>query len=262
MNTEIYRLKGKKMAKNRFYLYTEYRAYLDGMTDEDQAQLFRTILDYESGEELEELSPAVRAVFSFIKNRLDNNRKEYEKTCEARAEAGQKGGEAKASKTKQNVANGSKPKQNVANAKFSRSDNDNDKDNDKEKENKKHIYGEYGHVRLTDAEHERLISDYGEAAVQDGIKNVDEYCQEHGKTYKDYNLTLRKWGIKTGKIEKPKGIPPDRNAGLQKSVDMPEDAPEDSEEWKRYVEDCDTHRYEDGWRINDDGYWINTNGNI
>lgn len=77
----------------------------------------------------------------------------------------------------------------------------------KEKE-KKHKYGEYNHVLLTDTEYDRLVSDYGEQAVLDGIKNVDEYCQEHGKSYKDYNLTLRKWGITAPKITKTK--PPEK----------------------------------------------------
>ena len=68
---------------------------------------------------------------------------------------------------------------------------------------KKHKYGEFNHVLLTDDQYRKLVEDYGEAAVLEGIRNVDEYCQEHGKTYKDYNLTLRKWGIKTPKLKKP-----------------------------------------------------------
>lgn len=65
----------------------------------------------------------------------------------------------------------------------------------------KHEYGEYKHVRLSDTQYEKLVNDYGEEAVLTGIKKVDEYCQEHGKTYKDYNLTLRKWGIDAPKIK-------------------------------------------------------------
>lgn len=120
------------MGKNRFYLYTEYINYLDGMTDADQALLFRTILKYENGMEIEELTPAVNAVFSFIKKRLDNNRQEYEKTCEARREAGKVGAEAKQSKCKQMQANASKRKQTKAD-----NDNDNDIDTDYVKENDK-----------------------------------------------------------------------------------------------------------------------------
>ena len=44
----------------------------------------------------------------------------------------------------------------------------------KEKINR-HRYGEYNHVLLSDDEYNRLVKDYGEQAVKDGIRNVDEY---------------------------------------------------------------------------------------
>jgi hypothetical protein len=71
----------------------------------------------------------------------------------------------------------------------------------KEKE-PKHKYGEYSHVRLTETEYKRLCNHYGEIAVKKGIDNVDKYCQMNGKTYKDYNLVLRGWGIKSPKLVK------------------------------------------------------------
>ncbi len=70
----------------------------------------------------------------------------------------------------------------------------------------KHKYGEYGHVALTDEEYSRLVSDYGEPGVKAGITKVDKYCQKSGKTYKDYNLVLRDWGIEAPKIQKPKEV--------------------------------------------------------
>jgi predicted phage replisome organizer len=95
----------------------------------------------------------------------------------------------------------------------------------KEKE-PKHKYGEYSHVRLTDTEYKRLCNDYGEIAVKNGIDNVDKYCQMNGKTYKDYNLVLRGWGIKSPKLEKTSftALPHDDD----------EDTP--SEEWTRQFE--------------------------
>ena len=85
--------------------------------------------------------------------------------------------------------------------------NDKNEKNEKKEEKNikkevKHHHGEYGHVMLTHREYERLISDYGEKAVLNGIKKVDEYCQEYGKRYADYNLTLRKWGIESSKLNK------------------------------------------------------------
>lgn len=70
----------------------------------------------------------------------------------------------------------------------------------------KHKYGDYGHVALTDDEYSRLVSDYGEPGVKAGIDKVDKYCQKSGKTYKDYNLVLRDWGIEAPKRQKPKEV--------------------------------------------------------
>lgn len=96
-----------------------------------------------------------------------------------------------------------------------------DKEKEEEKE-KKHIYGDYKHVKLTDKQYSRLIADYGEQAVLSGIKKVDEYCQKKGKTYKDYNLVLRDWGIDAPKL------PP-------KKEESEEDKP--SEEWQKMFEE-------------------------
>ena len=60
---------------------------------------------------------------------------------------------------------------------------------------KKHCYGEYKHVRLTDDEYNRLCDEFGEVKTLTAINKVDAYCQETGKTYKDYNLTIRRWGF-------------------------------------------------------------------
>lgn len=53
-------------------------------------------------------------------------------------------------------------------------------------------YGEYRHVMLTDKQYEKLKADFGGKA-DEYIQKVDEYCQQVGKTYKDYNLTVRKF---------------------------------------------------------------------
>lgn len=54
-------------------------------------------------------------------------------------------------------------------------------------------YGEYHHVKLTDDQYQKLISDFGENKTAEYIRKVDEYCQQHGKSYKDYALTIRNW---------------------------------------------------------------------
>lgn len=63
----------------------------------------------------------------------------------------------------------------------------------------RHKYGEYNHVLLTDEQYSKLINDYSETTVKEYIRKVDEYCQQYGKSYNDYNLTIRKWLRKDGK---------------------------------------------------------------
>ena len=59
----------------------------------------------------------------------------------------------------------------------------------------KHKRGKYKIVSLTDEEYNRLIKDFGESITEKAIEAVDSYCRETGKRYKDYNLTIRRWGI-------------------------------------------------------------------
>lgn len=54
-------------------------------------------------------------------------------------------------------------------------------------------YGEYKHVLLTGAQYTNLVKEFGAKVADEYIQKVDEYCQQNGKTYKDYNLTVRKF---------------------------------------------------------------------
>lgn len=63
-------------------------------------------------------------------------------------------------------------------------------------------YGEYGNVKLTETQYNRLVEVYGSEVVQAYIDDVDTYCQQQGKTYKDYSAAIRSF-IKS---DKEKGI--------------------------------------------------------
>lgn len=56
-----------------------------------------------------------------------------------------------------------------------------------------HKYGEFKHVLLTDEQYAGLVKSFGEPKVKDYIRRVDEYCEQHNKSYKNYSLTIRKW---------------------------------------------------------------------
>lgn len=89
--------------------------------------------------------------------------------------------------------------------------NNDNNDKKKRKSAPRQTYGEYSHVRLTEEEFNRLCNDYGETDTLKAIKILDDYCQESGKTYKDYNLTLRRWPIS----EAQKGKTTPKSAGAK-----------------------------------------------
>ena len=134
-------------------------------------------------------------------------------------------------------------------------DREEPKKEEKKKKTKKksdpvrHRYGEYRHVLLTDTQYQKLVEDYGETALLEGIKNVDEYCEEHNKSYSNYNLTLRRWGIKAPKLPKPtKEAKKNPYEGCDKVVVLLED----ESNWDEYEADRRAHT---GCSMSD-GYWI------
>ena len=100
--------------KNSFVMYKNWKPSIDKMSLEQKGMLLDAIMTYQAGEEVTIDDLAVDIFFTIAKERFDEDRESWEKTCAARAEAGSKGGDAKANNAKQNVAKGSKTKQNVA----------------------------------------------------------------------------------------------------------------------------------------------------
>lgn len=121
--------------KNSFVLYTDYKKHIAKLNDSQKGVLMMAIMQYQAGEELPEMDAVTDMCFGFIADQIDRDNEAYERKIEAKREAGQKGGEARASKSKQKVAKAStaknaiaevsKDKQNVANV----ADNDNVNDN-------------------------------------------------------------------------------------------------------------------------------------
>ena len=64
--------------------------------------------------------------------------------------------------------------------------------NKKDVYTRKHKYGEYQHVLLTDKEHTHLLELYG-SSLDEHIKILDEYIETSGKNYKNHSLVLQKW---------------------------------------------------------------------
>lgn len=78
------------------------------------------------------------------------------------------------------------------NAKDNNKDINNTFNNKKDVYTRKHKYGEYQHVLLTDKEHAHLVELYG-SSLDEHIKILDEYIETSGKNYKNHSLVLQKW---------------------------------------------------------------------
>lgn len=54
-------------------------------------------------------------------------------------------------------------------------------------------YGRYQHVLLSASQYSELVEAYGESKINTYIQRADDYCQQTGKTYQDYAVTIRTW---------------------------------------------------------------------
>ena len=104
--------------KDSFVLYNSYYDLLEDLDMEQRGTLLTAILEHSRGMDQTELDPITKLAYRVIASQLDRDRKKWERTCKKRAEAGRRGGLAKASKAKQNLANlakAGKAKQSLAN---------------------------------------------------------------------------------------------------------------------------------------------------
>ena len=123
-----------ELKKKSFILHVDSLDVLSELSDEQAGKLFKAMLAFHKGEEIE-LDPLTKMAFSFFKNQFIRDNEKYIKTCEARAQAGSKGGKQK----QQNLANASKRKQKVAKVADSDSDSDSDSKKDNSKQSKKPV---------------------------------------------------------------------------------------------------------------------------
>ena len=80
--------------------------------------------------------------------------------------------------------------------------NDKNVKNDKKVKKEKKIYGEYGHVRLSDDECEKLRTEYGEVITDEAVIFLDEYIEMKGYKAKSHYLAIRKWVVSAVKEQK------------------------------------------------------------
>lgn len=181
-----------------------YKSFYDaikGLEPVLQAEIYNAVFEYGLYGNMQDISPIATTIFTLIKPQIDANNKRRENGKKG-AEYGKLGGRPKKDNGKQSVNKPLKNPEQTPNDNVNVNDNENDNVNDNANDNvnvnvnakeKKHTYGEYKHVRLTDAERDRLFNDYGEAETHDAIKYLDEYIEMKGYKAKSHYLCMRKW---------------------------------------------------------------------
>ena len=119
--------------KDSFVLYTKYLNQVEKLDIEQRGVLFTAILRYAAGESIPNMDSVTEMLFSIIEDQLQVDFEKYQKTCNARKEAGSRGGKARGKQNEANQANANFSKQSQAN----QADSDNECDSDNDSDNKK-----------------------------------------------------------------------------------------------------------------------------
>ena len=89
-----------------FLIHHDNKAFVDRLDEKQTGMLFKAIFNYEvDGVTPDDLPDVVDMAFQIFKMNLDKSRAEYTSRCEARAEAGRKGGLAKARNARSKPSN-------------------------------------------------------------------------------------------------------------------------------------------------------------
>ena len=84
--------------KKGFVVYLDMREQIEELEMTQRGELFTAMLAYAAGDDVPELDPVTRMAFKFISAQMRRDMEKYERTCERRREAGEKGGRPKAKK--------------------------------------------------------------------------------------------------------------------------------------------------------------------
>lgn len=159
-------------------IYTEWLPLIDTLPDEQAGKVFKAILKYQNGEDIELKNP----IWLFIKSKIDEYNNKLEEIKEKRRISGSYGGLAKASKCYQKLANDSKNKQNLPNLAIK----ENKIKENKIKENNNNIYNYYGelkNVKLTKEEYNKLLAEHSNLNL--AIEKLDTWLGTSGSKNKN-----------------------------------------------------------------------------
>jgi hypothetical protein len=185
--------------KKSFLIYQDWEEVFDSLTDNQAGKLIKAMFDYSRGEKVM-LKNATALVFISLRQNLDRMKSHYEKVCEINRENAKK--------------RWNQPQNNaIVYDRMRPHAKAYDKDKDKDKDiNNKEIYKESKDITsfkkkytslkdLDEGDFQEIAEDYKVpiAFIRSCFDDLENYCQSHGKTYKDYKAALRNF-VKNGAI--------------------------------------------------------------
>lgn len=214
------------------YLPNEYLEEMDCLGDAEFGRLIRGLLYYSSTGEEPELKGTERLFWKTVRNRENRFAEAYTKKCDVNAKNGAKGG-----RPKNRTVSDESPKNRTVSDETQKSQQNRTeqnrtitelKDNIKapaeppapvrEKnadEKKRHKYGEYGNVLLSDNDMEKLKAEFP-TDWQARINNLSSYMASKGASYKNHLATIRNWARKDREKTPQKALGlPDGNSAVE-----------------------------------------------
>lgn len=216
--------------KKSFIMYTEWAKLFVNLPNDRAGELIKAICNRHLGKDTNLDDQTMIALFEMVASRMDEDADHYDDVCKRRAESIKARWKKKEEQPK--VQEDTKVYKSIQidsdNDNDNENENDNENDNENENDNKndndnendkdiiikkhkgdkrpvRHKYGRYKHVSLTDDQYHALVESHGESDTVDAIQAVDDYCEEFGKHYSNYKMTIERWGYSSAKEKKPSG---------------------------------------------------------
>lgn len=196
--------------KESFVFYFDWLDHLSLLEPSEAMAVLEAIRNYVlDGDADSGLEGAAKMAFSFLKAQVERDLNKWEDTRRKRSEAGKSGAEStNKRRNTAKAANAEFAEQEPANTTVtepvlnSESGADKPPSRSKVKLERKQ-YGQYGWVKLSQEEYNRLSNDLGEKEVKRCIAYLDESAQSTGNKnkWRDWNLVIRRcsrdrWGLK------------------------------------------------------------------
>ena len=195
--------------KQSYVMYKDWNALFTSLSKEDAGELIQAISMYQSGvKEVNISNCALNAIFEMFKSRFEKDDKKYQDTCDNRANAGSKGGQAKSNNAKQsvaNLANDNFAKQsvaNLANDNFAKqsvanlADKDKEHDKDIDKDLKENIYSRAGSTACVESDTESVRDESKEEPRPEQAKKPQK--AKESKADKEAGEVIDYLNIRTG----------------------------------------------------------------